>query len=105
LRRVAKTDIGECVMSRERVRVVVSGTVQMVGFRAFAQRQASLLGLSGYVRNTPAGQVEVEAEGDSKAVGKLVDLLRRGPSAARVTRVDVARLVPTNQDDGFQVEF
>jgi len=77
----------------------------MVGFRAFAERQAALLGLSGHVRNTPSGEVEVEAEGDEQAVEKLVALLRRGPSAARVTGVEVAPMVPANEDDGFHVRF
>jgi len=92
-------------MPRRRVRVVVSGTVQMVGFRAFVEHQATLLGLCGHVRNTPSGEVEVEAEGDKGAVERLVALLRRGPSAARVTGVQVAPMVPANEDDGFHVRF
>jgi len=82
---------------------VISGTVQMVGFRAFAERQAGLLGITGHVRNTEAGDVEVEAEGDERAVEKFIALLRRGPAAARVTRVNLAELAPMNADTGFEV--
>jgi len=92
-------------MARGRIRAVVSGEVQMVGFRAFAQRHATLLGLAGYVRNTPSGDVEVEAEGDEQALDRFVALLRRGPAAARVTAVDVSRVPPTDEDAGFHVRF
>ena len=77
----------------------------MVGFRAFAERHAARLGLAGHVRNTPSGEVEVEAEGDEREVEAFVGLLRRGPSAARVVGVEVAKMPPTNADDGFDVRF
>jgi acylphosphatase len=63
------------------------------------------LGLCGHVRNTPSGEVEVEAEGNTEVVEQLVALLRRGPSAARVTGVQVAGMVPADEDDGFHVRF
>ena len=77
----------------------------MVGFRAFAERHAARLGLAGYVRNAPSGEVEVEAEGDERDLETFVGLLRRGPSAARVAGVEVAKMSPTNADDGFDVRF
>ena len=49
------------------VRVVVYGYVQDVFFRTFASRQATELGLSGYVRNLPTGEtLEIRAEGERK---------------------------------------
>ena len=92
-------------MARSRVHATVSGLVQMVGFRAFAQREAMRLGLSGYARNTPSGDVEVEAEGDEDAVQELMDRLRRGPPAAQVARVSAAPMAPTNENDGFRIGF
>ncbi|GAH05107.1 unnamed protein product [marine sediment metagenome] len=70
------------------VRVVVYGYVQGVFFRAFASRQATKLGLSGYVRNLPTGEaVEVQAEGERKQLEKLIGSLEVGPLPARVERV------------------
>jgi len=72
-----------------RAHAVVRGRVQMVGFRAFVQRHAGDAGLRGTVRNQPDGTVDAVLEGPSAAVERLLDLMRRGPSHARVDRVDV----------------
>ena len=78
-----------------RVRAVVRGRVQMVGFRAFVQRHARGTDLRGTVRNAPDGTVVCEAEGARPVVEGLVDALHRGPSYARVDRVDVEHLEPS----------
>ena len=55
------------------VRVVVHGHVQGVFFRTFVSREAAKLGLSGYVRNLPAGgAVEVQAEGEREQLKKII---------------------------------
>jgi len=70
------------------VRVVVYGYVQGVFFRTFAARQATKLGLSGYVRNLPTGEaVEVQVEGERKQLEKLIGFLELGPTTARVGKV------------------
>ena len=70
------------------VRVVVYGYVQGIFFRAFVSRQATKLGLSGYVRNLPTGEaVEVQAEGERKQLEKLIDSLEVGPPTARVEKI------------------
>jgi acylphosphatase len=78
-----------------RVRAVVHGRVQMVGFRAFVIRHAGDQSLSGTVRNEPDGTVETVLEGPRADVERMLDLLREGPSHARVERVDVEYLAPT----------
>ena len=71
------------------VRVTVHGCVQGVFFRAFASKQATELGLTGYVCNLPGGEaVEVNAEGERKRLQELIDSLKVGPPAARVERVE-----------------
>ena len=67
----------------------VSGRVQGVSFRYYAQQQARKLRLAGYARNLDDGRVEVLAVGDDDAIAQLGEWLRRGPSLARVD--DVAR--------------
>lgn len=77
-----------------RVRFLVRGRVQGVGFRAATRRRAEGLGLVGFVQNRPDGAVDGEAEGPTEAVAAFVVWLQRGPMWARV---DEARIedVPT----------
>lgn len=70
------------------VRWVISGLVQGVGFRWYVKRRADHLGLRGWVRNLPNGQVEVVAEGPHDSLAAMEELLHKGPPAARVTRVE-----------------
>ena len=67
---------------------LVSGQVQGVAYRAFVLDQARKLGLTGWVRNLPGGQVEVMAQGPDEALGKLKGQLRKGPYLARVDTVE-----------------
>ena len=69
-------------------RFVVHGRVQGVGFRWFVARQAARLGVVGFARNLDDGSVEVVAQGDGSALESLAESLRRGPSMARVSRVE-----------------
>jgi acylphosphatase len=80
-----------------RVRAVVHGRVQMVGFRAFVITHADDAGLSGTVRNQPDGTVEAVLEGPGPDVDRMLGLLRQGPSHARVERVDVEYSAPTGK--------
>ena len=70
-----------------RVHLVIQGRVQGVGFRYFVLRRAEILGLTGWVRNLPNGDVEAEAEGPREALQGLIERVREGPPAARVDRV------------------
>jgi len=88
------------------VRVVVYGYVQGVFFRAFASRQATKLGLSGYVRNLPTGEaVEVQAEGERKQLEKLIDYLKLGPPTARVGKVVTNWSKYTGSYSGFSIRY
>jgi acylphosphatase len=70
-----------------RMRIVVSGRVQGVGFRYATVTEARRLGLVGWARNAPDGSVEILADGDATAVGKLIAWCRQGPPSARVATV------------------
>ena len=71
------------------VRMVIIGTVQGVGFRAFVERQAIALGVTGSVRNLNNGNVEAVVHGPHAAVEAIIAACRRGPSASRVAEVQV----------------
>ena len=72
-----------------RVRAVVRGRVQGVGFRAFVLHHAERLGLHGTVSNRQDGAVECVVEGSRASVDTLVRLLHDGPPVARVEKVEI----------------
>jgi acylphosphatase len=74
---------------RIRRRVVVSGRVQGVGFRAATRSRAEAHGLAGWVRNLPDGSVEAAFEGDPEAVEAMLGFCRAGPRFAHVERLEV----------------
>jgi acylphosphatase len=84
-------------------RYVISGRVQGVGFRWFAESAAAREGVHGWIRNLPDGRVEAQAEGDAEALERFERALRHGPPAARVETVDVDALMPTGRHTGFSV--
>jgi acylphosphatase len=59
-----------------------------VGFRYSAQREAESLGLTGWVRNLPSGEVEGVAQGDPQALEDFMSWLGQGPSHAVVREVE-----------------
>jgi acylphosphatase len=71
-------------------RYIVHGIVQGVGYRYFVYRVALELGLAGWVRNNPLGTVEVLAGGSLEQLEQLEGLLRKGPFASRVDRLEVS---------------
>lgn len=75
----------------EVLRILVSGQVQGVGFRAFTERTARRLGVAGWVRNLPTGQVEVLARVGAGNQQAFLAQLRQGPSLSRVTDLQVER--------------
>lgn len=82
-------------------RFLMSGRVQGVGFRVFAEARAAVEGVHGFVRNLADGRVEVQVEGDQETVDRIEAALRRGPAGARVDTVDVEPLAPTHRATGF----
>ncbi len=66
---------------------LVRGRVQGVGFRWFVQREASELSLSGWVRNTEEGEVELVVSGDAAGLDELRQSLEKGPRGSRVDQV------------------
>ena len=85
--------------------IVVSGMVQGVGFRYFVQHHATQLGLTGWVRNLPNGNVEVRAEGTREFVESLIVYLRRGPRSAAVSNAHVTWTEPCGQFEGFEITY
>ncbi len=68
-------------------RVVIRGRVQGVGYRDWMLREATRLGVQGWVRNRSDGAVEALVDGEEAAVQALLMLCRRGPMLARVDEI------------------
>lgn len=69
------------------VKVRIEGRVQGVGYRYFAQEKAVALGLSGWVRNLPNGDVEALGQGSKEALTHWLKELEHGPSFANVVKL------------------
>jgi len=83
---------------------VVRGRVQGVGFRWYVEREARLLGVSGWVRNNSDGSVEVLASGTADQLSALRSRLHQGPRAARVDNVDESDAQPVAGLKTFRIE-
>ncbi|MDB5136746.1 MAG: acyP [Mucilaginibacter sp.] len=68
--------------------IVVKGKVQGVFFRGATKAVADQLGVKGYIKNEPNGDVFIAAEGDSLSLGMFLDWCNEGPEDARVTSVE-----------------
>ena len=83
---------------------IISGEVQGVGFRYFAQRVAARHQVTGYVRNLEDGRVEVHAEGTPESVEGFKHDLAAGPQHARVEQVEEVSVEPTGRYPTFRIE-
>ena len=74
----------------EHYNIIVKGRVQGVFFRVSTQREASRLGLTGFVRNESDGNVYLEVEGEQAEIDKLIAWIRKGgPPRGWVNDVDI----------------
>jgi acylphosphatase len=95
--------VSEGPNQRARLEAVVRGRVQGVGYRVFALREASWLGLDGFVANEPDGSVRILAEGPRPALEVLLERLEAGPPAGFVDRV-ITRWEPARgAGPGFRI--
>lgn len=91
--------------THERLHAIVHGRVQGVSFRYFTQLRAAELKVTGWVRNLPDRTVEVMAEGERPQLEQLLGFLRRGPTGATVTQVDVTWLPASATFAGFNIRY
>jgi acylphosphatase len=88
-----------------RVHVVISGRVQGVAYRYFAEKYADALGITGWVRNLYDGGVEVLAEGDRANLEQFLARLKEGPRLAQVDDFDVRWQEATGEFPDFRITF
>ncbi|HEX5476656.1 MAG TPA: acylphosphatase [Burkholderiales bacterium] len=83
-------------------RIIVAGRVQGVGFRDALIERATILRLTGWVRNRRDATVEALLQGAPKAVESAIDWARAGPPAARVTGIEVHGVEPDLTRSSFE---
>ena len=86
-----------------RVHLRIEGRVQGVGFRFSAVDEARHLGVTGWVRNTYEGDVELVAEGSRDRLQQLATWCRAGPLGALVTGVEEKWLPYAGEFDSFRI--
>lgn len=100
-----RANLGATRMMRamRRIRFLVRGRVQGVGFRAHTQATARNLGLVGFVPNEADGAVSGEAEGEDHALDAFVAWLHQGPRWSRIDAVVVAPTPGRGDEQSFTV--
>ncbi len=88
-----------------RAHIVVSGRVQGVFFRAHAQRESVLLGVTGWVKNIFDGRVEIMAEGKKEQVERLIAAVKQGPPQAYVEDAGVEWLEFEGEFEDFKITW
>ena len=87
----------------ERRNILVSGRVQGVGCRKFVVGHAVKLNLTGFCRNLPSGEVEVEVEGPSEKIQEFIRHLHQGPPRGKVEKVIVSSTLPLKHNTDFTI--
>ena len=83
-------------------RIIASGIVQGVFYRAFVKEQADALGLKGFARNLADGRVEAILQGRIQDIDKMILLCRKGPFLAEVRDIKIVEL-PDQQFHSFEI--
>jgi len=103
-------------MALSRLRILVEGIVQGVGYRAFVTQAARALQIKGAVRNLADGRVEIFCDGDSASLEKFVNAINRKGDPADFLNIHVAKLQsfregeegfswPDIRYEGFQIDY
>jgi acylphosphatase len=89
----------------EKVRVLVSGKVQGIGYRRFVERYAKMLGLRGYVRNLPGNKVEAILCGEKDDVEKMIEIMRSNHPLAEIEDFKVEKVDMEMDFPDFRIIF
>ena len=90
---------------QKRVIMRVFGTVQGVFYRTSAIKEAKLLSVTGWIKNRSDSSVECIAEGTKESLEKFLAWCKDGPPHAKVERIDVEWLDPTNEFGNFEIKY
>jgi len=85
---------------------IVSGRVQGVGYRWFVESTAKTLGLTGWVKNLPNGNVEIVAGGDKQALEAFLAAIKSGHAGAVINDITAQwQDRPEKEYKSFEISF
>ena len=82
---------------------IIRGDVQGVGFRYFTQKNASLYGINGWVRNKIDGTVEIDAEGSETNMTEFIKDVERGNRYSLVESINTEKLSDMEYYKSFHI--
>ena len=88
-----------------RAKLLITGRVQGVGYRAFTRQAASRRGLSGGVRNLDNGHVEVDVEGMKDLIEDMIKQLKIGPPGSRVQQIHIEWAIASGRFADFKIWY
>lgn len=91
--------------ARQFVKILINGRVQGVGFRYFAYRQARQLGLTGYVKNLPSGEVEIIAYGEIDSLEIFINAIKKGTPFSMIESFSLNDLNPLEFPASFETFY
>ncbi len=91
--------------NKTQTKVVISGRVQGVFFRASTKNEADKIGIKGYVKNLSNGSVEAVFQGDKLSVTKIIEWCHKGPASARVDNVFTQEIEQISDFTGFEIRY
>ncbi|HSW87603.1 MAG TPA: acylphosphatase [Candidatus Saccharimonadales bacterium] len=83
--------------------LLITGTVQGIGYRQFVKSHARKMGITGWVKNLPDGSVEAILQGDTAKIEEMITLCKKGPFLAEVKDVEVLWEEATSTFDSFTI--
>lgn len=89
----------------KRLAITVTGRVQGVGFRYYAEDVANSLGISGWIRNNPDRTLECEAQGEEHVLEEFCNELRKGPPLSRVKDLLVTEIPVADAGYEFEIAY
>lgn len=90
-------------MKEVRLRILIEGRLNTMNFRFNAQRQATKLGLVGFIRNLSDGRIEIEVQGDDAQVKKILDWCQQEPHGSQMRSILFRYDEPVNRYSDFSV--
>ena len=85
--------------------IVVSGRVQGVCYRAFVLQKANEFNIKGYAKNMVNGNVKVIAIGEDNTMNIFINMLKEGPSMARVDDIQTSEIITGDEFSGFSIKY
>ena len=93
------------MLNKTQVKVIISGRVQGVFYRARTKNTADRLGIKGYVKNLPNGSVEAVFQGEQPTVTQMIEWCHKGPAASKVDHVQAKETKILSNFETFEIRY